>query len=68
MILLLLSLLMNCLKKIIQNQIALKEHLSVIGIDNTVDLPIKHFVFLEQLKQFSVKFKELVGEVKKLTI
>jgi len=55
-------------EKIIQNQMALKDHLQVIGLDNTVALPIKHFVFLEQLKQFSVKFKELVGEVKKLTI
>jgi len=55
--------------KIEHNQMTLKEHINMIGLESsTVSSPLKHFIFLEQLKQFAFKFRELIGEVKKLTI
>jgi len=54
---------------IIHNQMILKEHIQIIGLDSAnVSFLLKQFYFMEQLKQFAVKFRELVGEVKKLAV
>jgi len=54
---------------IVHNQMTLKEHIQIIGLDSAnVSFPLKQFMFMEQLKRFAVKFRELVGEVKKLAV
>jgi len=59
----------DLLEMIVHNQMTLKEHIQIIGLDSVnVSFPLKQFIFMEQLKQFAVKFRELVEEVKKLAV
>jgi len=58
------------IEKIIQNQIILSEayNFHVYGAESTISLPLKLYYFFEQLKNFSIKFREFLFELKKLNI
>jgi len=58
------------LEKIIHNQIIMEEANSFqnLGPQTTVSLPIRLFIFFEQLKQLAIRLREFLLEVKKLNM